>query len=131
LARQNDVNEFSRNLPYTITSKKVSWNNFSDRKNRTMSNRQTLTLEFSYSWIPSYIEKARGNLYIKSNIIGTSVNSTGSAETFRFYKGMRIAEIELFLANITDEKVLSAIEQGRQRIREQERQRQLQYELFN
>jgi hypothetical protein len=115
IASQNDVDRFSKNLPYTISSNNVSWD-ISRGSSHTIKNGETLTLEFIFSWNPSLTEYERGALSINSNTINTSVS--GSKETFQFSRRgssgeIRRSLIEFLLEKLTDEKVQEAIAAGR------------------
>jgi hypothetical protein len=129
-ASQNDVNEFRKKLPFEITSNNVSWTTMRDRVNHTMKEGETFTLEFTFSWTPSYIESARGALSINSNTINTSV--PGLEDTFRFSKSnMHRSEIELLLDRIADDKIQEAIVNGRIQQIEDKARRKRTETLFN
>jgi hypothetical protein len=130
VARQNDVDRFSKDIPFTISSNNVSWATFDPSINHTIKKGETLTLKFIFSWTPSYIESRRSALHIDSNTINTSVS--GSSVTFRFRKDdMHLAEIELFLESITDEKIKDAIKNGRIQQIEDEARKKRTETLFN
>lgn len=127
IARQNDVNSFDKKIPFTISSSNVSWYQFVQDRHHTIQNGQILTLEFTFSWSPVYF--AQGALSIKSNTINTS--TPGSRATYLFSKNnIRQAEIELLLANITEEKIQEAIINGRIKKTEEEARKKRTETLF-
>jgi hypothetical protein len=127
IASQNDVSEFSKTIPFEISSNNVSWTTYSGFVDHLIKKGETLTLEFTFSWSP---ERSRGALYINSNIVNSSVS--GSKVSFSFSKEyMYRDEIELLLENITDEKIQEAIKNGRiQQIEEEARKKRTET-LFN
>jgi hypothetical protein len=116
IACQNDVDEFSKSIPFTISSNNVSWRSRSTFVDCTIKKGEKLTLEFSF-----YNEFSSYYLSIKSN----SINASGSKETFRFSKkDMERAETELLLESITNEKIQEAIKKGRiQKIEDEARKK--------
>jgi hypothetical protein len=128
VARKNDVDEFTKNIPFTIASNNISWIPARNPGKHTIKKGETLTLEFRFSWKPSYAEYARSALDINSNTISAS----GSKETFSFSKkNMHRDEIELLLGNITDEKIQEAIKNGRVQQVEDEARKTRTEVLFN
>jgi hypothetical protein len=130
IARHNDVDGFRKNIPFEISSNNVSWTTFSNGVNHTIKRDETLTLQFTFSWTPIFLEWERGALNINSNTIHTSV--PGSRETFRFSTGdMRISEVELLLVNTSAEKIQEAIARGRIQKKEDEARKERTETLFN
>jgi len=124
LAVENNLDSFTREIPAAVTSNNVTWS-WTDALHITSSD--LITLSFQFDWDPSRREAYRALLHIYSNTLQPI--SFGAPFTLRKY-GMNHEAVDQLLENITEEKILNALEQYRKNELEKERQRELIEELF-
>ena len=124
LAVENNPASFTREIPVTVISNKVTW---SWTNARQLTNKDLMTISFQFDWNPSRRETYRALLNISSN----TAQPAGLGRSFTLQKtGMNHEAAGQLLENITDEKILFVLDQYRKEELEKERQRELINELF-